>query len=64
MKMKVRWPIQQLTSRKKKQMLRRWMRQVENLNNIEEEMVYVCEPKYGESLGDEEGRSIEDLKYC
>jgi hypothetical protein len=47
-----------LISKKKKKMLRRWVRQVENLKNTKEEMVYVCEPEYGESLNDEEGRSV------
>jgi hypothetical protein len=63
MKKKVKWPIQQLISRKQKQMLRRWLRQVENLRNTEEDMVYICEPEYGESLSDEEGRSVGDLIY-
>jgi hypothetical protein len=57
MKRKVKWPIQQLISRKKNKILRRWLRQVENLRNTEEKMVYICKPEYGESL-DEEGREI------
>jgi hypothetical protein len=61
MKGKVKWPIQQLISRKQKKMLKRWLRQVENLSDTEEEMVYICEPKIGESLDEEEERSIEDL---
>jgi hypothetical protein len=50
MKRKVKWPIQQLIARKQKKMLRRWLRQVENLRNTEEKMVYICEPEDGESL--------------
>jgi hypothetical protein len=61
MKQKVKWPIQQLISRRQKQVLRRWLRQVKNLSDIEEEMVYICEPESGESLNDEEERSVEDL---
>jgi hypothetical protein len=61
MKGKVKWPIQQLISRKQKQMLKRWLRQVENLSDTEEEMVYICEPEIGESLDEEEERSVEDL---
>jgi hypothetical protein len=60
MKKKVKWPIQQLISRRKKKILRRWLRQVENLRNTEEKMVYICEPEDGESLDGEE-RSTEDL---
>jgi hypothetical protein len=41
--------------------LRRWLRQVENLSDTEEEMVYICEPEIGESLDEEEERSTEDL---
>jgi hypothetical protein len=63
MKRKVKWPIQQLIYRKQKKILRRWLRQVENLRNIEEEMVYVCELEDGESLSEEEEISTEDLIY-
>jgi len=41
--------------------LRRWLRQAKKLNYTKEKMVYVSEPKIGESLGDEEARSFEDL---
>jgi hypothetical protein len=37
------------------------LRQVENISGIEEEMVYVCEPKVGENMSEEEERSIEDI---
>jgi hypothetical protein len=42
-------------------MLRRWLRQVENLRRREENVVYICGPKDGESLIDEEGRSTGDI---
>jgi hypothetical protein len=60
MKQKVKWPIQQLMARRQKKMLRRWLRQVEDLRNTEEEIVYLCELEIGESLNGGE-RSVEDL---
>jgi hypothetical protein len=79
MKQKVKWLVQQLISRRQKKVLRRWLRQVENISDREEEeMVYICRREDGENLGDEEersteyitdfqegneGRSIEDIKY-
>jgi hypothetical protein len=41
--------------------LRRWLREIKNLSDTEEEVVYICEPEVGKSLSDEEGRSSEDL---
>jgi hypothetical protein len=61
MKGKVKWSIQQFISRKQKNMLKRWLRQVEILSDIKEEMVYIFEPKIGKSLDEEEERSVEDL---
>jgi hypothetical protein len=43
--------------------LRRWLRHTENLSDTEE-MVCICEPKVGEDLSKEEGRSVEDLMNC
>jgi hypothetical protein len=63
MKRKVRWHIQEFISRKQKQIRRRWSSKVENLRSIEKEMFYVYELEDGESLGDEEGRSVEYLTY-
>jgi len=37
---------------------------VENLSDMEEKMVCICEPEGGESLSDEEERSYEDLVDC
>jgi hypothetical protein len=61
MKQKVKWPIQQLISKKQKHMLRRWLRKDENLSDTEEDMVCICEPEDGENLSEEEERSTEDL---
>jgi hypothetical protein len=44
--------------RRQKKVLRRWLRQAKKLNYTKEKMVYVSEPKSGESLGDEEERSL------
>jgi hypothetical protein len=44
--------------------LRRWLRNAENLSDTEEEVVYICEPKVGRNLHDEEERSIKDLVDC
>jgi hypothetical protein len=41
------------------------MRQVEDLSDTKEEMVYIYEPEIGESLDDqEEERSVEDIVDC
>jgi hypothetical protein len=68
MKEKVKCPIRKLISRRHKKMLRRWLRrrlrQVETLSDIEEKIFYVSEPEDGEILGDEEERSVEDLIDC
>jgi hypothetical protein len=43
--------------------LRRWLRESETLSGTEE-MVYICEPKVGESLNDEEEKiSIDLINY-
>jgi hypothetical protein len=61
LKEEARWPIQQLFSRRQQQVLRRWLRQVENLSDIEEQ-VCICKPEVGENLSDEEEkRSVRDL---
>jgi len=44
--------------------LRRWLRHVENLSDIED-MVFICEPEVGRNLNDEEEeRSRRDLIDC
>jgi hypothetical protein len=44
-------------------MLIRWLRQVENLGDIEEDMVCIFEPEIRESLDEEENRSARDITY-
>jgi hypothetical protein len=51
-------------ARKQQQAVRRWLRYDENLNDIEEELVFFCEPEVGETLSDEEGRSVTGLINC
>jgi hypothetical protein len=46
-------------------MMRRWLRHVENLSDIKEEMIHICEPETRRNLNDEEEkRSDEDLINC
>jgi hypothetical protein len=40
------------------------LRHVENLSDIEEELVCICEPEAGETISDEEGRSVTGLINC
>ena len=61
---KEKWPVQKLLDRKQQQAVRRWMRYDENLNDIEEELVCICEPEAGETISDEEGRSVTGLINC
>jgi hypothetical protein len=60
LKKKVKWLVQQLVSKRQRQVLRRWLRQDEGLSDTEE-MVCICEPEDGENLSEEEERSVEDL---
>jgi hypothetical protein len=53
-----------LLARKQQQAVRRWLRYDENLNDIEEELVFFCEPEVGETLSDAEGRSATGLINC
>jgi hypothetical protein len=50
-----------LLARKQQQELKKWLRYAENLSDTEEELVCICEPEIGETLDDEEGRSVSDL---
>jgi hypothetical protein len=61
---KEKWHVQKLLARKQQQVVRRWLRHVENLSDTEEEMVYICEPEVGRTLSDEEERSSKDLINC
>jgi hypothetical protein len=52
-------------ARNKQQELRRWLSELENLNDIEEECIHICEPKIGRHLSDEEEvRLDKDLINC
>ena len=62
-KPKIKWPVKELMVRRKRRLLKGWMRYAENLNGPEEEMVQVCEPETGDILGEEnELGSAKDLK--
>jgi hypothetical protein len=62
---KEKWHVQKLLARKKQQELRRWLRELENLSDTEEELIHICEPEIGRHLSDEEEvRSDEDLINC
>jgi len=63
MKHKIKCLVQNLLARRQQQVLRRWLRESETLCSTEE-MVYICEPKVGESLNDEEEKiSIDLINY-
>jgi hypothetical protein len=51
---KVKWLVKILLSRGQQHLLKRWLRYVKNLSDIEEEVVYVCEPEIGRHLSDGE----------
>jgi hypothetical protein len=52
-------------ARRQQQMLRRWLRHVENLSNIGRKVIYICEPEVGKILSDdEEERLDKDLINC
>jgi regulator of replication initiation timing len=58
----VKWLVQKLLARKQQQELRRWLSELENLTDIGEEQIHICEPEIGRHLSDEEEvRSNEDL---
>jgi hypothetical protein len=65
MQKKLKWLLHKFLARGQQQLLNRWLRYDGNLNDTEEEMVYIYEPKIGRHLNDEEEvRSIEDhIKY-
>jgi hypothetical protein len=64
LKRKEKWPVRRLLARKQQQELRKWLRYAENLSDTEEELVCICEPEVGETLSDEEGRSVTGLINC
>jgi hypothetical protein len=59
---KAKWPVQKLLARKQQQELRKWMRYDESLSDTE--LVCMCEPEVGETLSDEEERSVSGLINC
>jgi predicted Mrr-cat superfamily restriction endonuclease len=62
---KVKWHVQKLLARKMQQELRKWLRQVENLSDIEEKVIHICEPEIGRNLREEEEvRSVKGLINC
>jgi hypothetical protein len=61
---KVKWPIQKLLARKK-QVMRKWMRHAENLDDIEEKVIHICVPDIGRKFSDEEEvRSVKGILNC
>jgi len=63
--MKEKCPVQKLLAKKKQQELRRWLRELEDLSEREEELIHTCELEIGRHLSDEEEvRSDEDLINC
>jgi hypothetical protein len=62
---KVKWPVRELMVKGQQRLLRRWLRYVESLKPIEEEMVQACEPESGKILGVENEMGLSrDLKRC
>jgi hypothetical protein len=63
MKQREKWHVQQLLFRRQQWILRRWLREVETLSDMEE-MVFICELEVGEKLSDKERRLVQDLIDC
>jgi hypothetical protein len=59
MKKKVKWPVKELLANGKQRLLKIWLRYAKSLSDIE--LVCICEPEVGETLNDEEERSISGL---
>jgi hypothetical protein len=61
--LKMKWPVREMLIIRYHKLLKEWLRYVETLKAIEEELVQICEPEIGESLNDLESkmRSIDDL---
>jgi len=65
MRKKVKWPVKILLARGQQQLLKRWLRHVENLSDTKEEMIHICEPEIRRHVSDEEEvRSNKDLIKC
>jgi hypothetical protein len=50
----VNWPVHKLLARRQQQVVRKWLRHVENLSSIEEKVIHTCELEIGMNLSDEE----------
>jgi hypothetical protein len=59
---KVKWLVKDLLAKRQQRLLKIWLRYAKSLSNIE--LVCICEPKFGETLSDEEERSVSDLMNC
>jgi hypothetical protein len=63
--MKEKCPVQKLLAKKKQQELRRWLRELEDLSEREEELIHTCELEIGRHLSDdEEVRLVKDFIIC
>jgi hypothetical protein len=63
LKRKAKWPCSKVVGQRQQQVMRRWLREVETLSDIEEKVVYInCEPREqrfsGKNLSDEEESEI------
>jgi hypothetical protein len=59
LKRKVEWHVQKLIARRKKKKLKRWLRHDENLSDIEDKVIYICEPEFGKILSDDEDERLD-----
>ena len=62
MKKRVKWSFKELLAKRQQRMLKIWLRYAESLSDTE--LVCICEPKVGETLSDEEERSVSSLINC
>ena len=62
MKKKVKWPVKEFLANGKQRLLKIWPGYAKSLSDTE--MVCICEPEVGETLSDEEERSISGLINC
>jgi hypothetical protein len=61
-KKKVKWPTKELLAKRQQRLLKIWLRYAEIFSD--RELVCICEPEVGETLSDEEERSISGLINC
>jgi hypothetical protein len=62
--MKVKCLVEKFLAQRQRRILKIWLRHVEDLKELEEKMVHVCELEAGRNLSDieDELRSLEDIK--